>query len=1099
MGSHFSPPRITLRPAGQVPLLTEAAISVNGPGPRNGPQESRASGDSGSSLGDSAQLERRTGELNSDGGSSGGDLGEDVTERACPVGNLVIGTYNCEGFLSAVTYITTLLKSCHILFLAETWLSSSEQSLMSYVMHDSADDLLCIQSHAMQLPPGVSEGRRHGGVALICRRLSGLKYDEVACDDARVCGVTVSNGHGPVLTILGCYMPFWDGFTKTLDDFADIVGKLDALIVALRPSAPVALIGDFNCALPRMPVPCRPENWAHLRGFSPLSQRMQNLLDDHGLIVSEFCFPQETAYTYERGDHHTHIDHITVSRCLQGAMTSCSILPPAFENLSPHLPIIAEFSIPVGDISINVNRVLAPVPRPDSLVWNSEERCETYRRLLSSRLTIVLENNAQSAPSLDFLAESVTSSIHSAARESGCARPSRPPKSWWNPAVSAARDRCRLWHRIWSDCGRPCRGSVSDCYHEARRAYRQTRKIAARSKIDQEAKLLHTLHNRNVQSFWKHVGRVRRQQLPSQCALDSEDFRRHFSDIHDDSEDQLSSSQRLVRSAVAERYSRGCADADRRVVSADEVAQLLPRLKRGSAPGPDFVTAEHLVYGQCSDLLKAIAHLFTMCFETGHVPASFSASIVKPILKKPALDPDQLDNYRPISLTSILSKLLELLVLDELESSFSPHELQFGFVPHRGTHEASILIGETVQWHLRRGSPVFAANLDARKFFDRIWHDGLFWHLVDLLSPRTWHLLLSWYRDLRGNVAFRGAQSCDFHIRRGTRQGAILSPTLANVFLRPLIASLDESGKGAYLHGCHVPAVCYADDVCLLSCNARFLGSLLSLVDKFADEWRLEFTSPDIAKTKSHCIVFGGDMLVEAPSLLLAGQQLKVVNETEHLGSVVTASLEAKQHVNQRERRARGAFYGLTPAGIFSKELSPLDKAFLWRTIVAPSLTFGAAVVPLRPDDVTQLEYFQARYIKASLGLPARAHHSALLVALGVPSVQETLRGTAVRALCNAFRGEHRLSRALTRGLVLLATDPSQLEGSFIGLVYDMCNSNLQNILSVAAGHIDQDMIHAQLEQDGVVDSLRYLASRTDVLARHLLRLIVMPWLQENR
>ena len=156
-------------------------------------------------------------------------------------------------------------------------------------------------------------------------------------------------------------------------------------------------------------------------------------------------------------------------------------------------------------------------------------------------------------------------------------------------------------------------------------------------------------------------------------------------------------------------------------------------------------------------------------------------------------------------------------------------------------------------------------------------------------------------------------------------------------------------------------------------------------------------------------------------------------------------------------------------------------------------------MVPLRPDDVTQLECFQARHIKASLGLPVQAHHSALLVALGVPPVQETIRGTAVRALRNAFRGEHRLSRALTRGLVLLATDPAQLEGSFIGLVYEMCNSSFQNILSVAAGHIDKDVICAQLEQDGVVDSLRYLSSRTDVLARHLLRLIVMPWLQENR
>ena len=62
------------------------------------------------------------------------------------------------------------------------------------------------------------------------------------------------------------------------------------------------------------------------------------------------------------------------------------------------------------------------------------------------------------------------------------------------------------------------------------------------------------------------------------------------------------------------------------------------------------------------------------------------------------------------------------------------------------------------------------------------------------------------------------------------------------------------------------------------------------------------------------------------------------------------------------------------------------------------------------------------------MGLPPQAHHSALLLALRVPTVQETLIGMVIRGLRNMFRSEHRLSRALTRGLALLATDPAQPE-----------------------------------------------------------------------
>ena len=111
-----------------------------------------------------------------------------------------------------------------------------------------------------------------------------------------------------------------------MDLYADIVGKLDALISAHRPSAPVALVGDYNCALPRMPVVCRPLNWTQLRGFSPLGGLMQGLVDDHDLIVAEFVFPQATSFTYERGDCRTHIDHIAITQCLKVNMVGCTIL-----------------------------------------------------------------------------------------------------------------------------------------------------------------------------------------------------------------------------------------------------------------------------------------------------------------------------------------------------------------------------------------------------------------------------------------------------------------------------------------------------------------------------------------------------------------------------------------------------------------------------------------------------------------------------------------------------------------------------------------------------------------------------------------------------
>ena len=81
--------------------------------------------------------------------------------------------------------------------------------------------------------------------------------------------------------------------------------------------------------------------------------------------------------------------------------------------------------------------------------------------------------------------------------------------------------------------------------------------------------------------------------------------------------------------------------------------------------------------------------------------------------------------------------------------------------------------------------------------------------------------MLKWYRRLTAHVGFGGTTSETFRVLRGTRQGAILSPMFANVYLRPLVAELDASDLGADLYGHHAPVVCYADDMLFLATNAK--------------------------------------------------------------------------------------------------------------------------------------------------------------------------------------------------------------------------------------------------------------------------------------
>ena len=162
-----------------------------------------------------------------------------------------------------------------------------------------------------------------------------------------------------------------------------------------------------------------------------------------------------------------------------------------------------------------------------------------------------------------------------------------------------------------------------------------------------------------------------------------------------------------------------------------------------------------------------------------------------------------------------------------------------------------------------------------------------------------------------------------------------------------------------------------------------------------------------------------------------------------------------------RIRRAQAAFYALTPAGLFSTQLSAADKAALWKTVVMPTLLFGCDIAPLSASDIELLETCQtaASCIKAALRLPRSAHHTALLIALGVPRVHECIRRATFRSFRSVFNSDHRLREIFIRALALLVVSPSALTGSFLHYVYMLCDCEFAAVMEAAAGRIDFALI----------------------------------------
>ena len=147
--------------------------------------------------------------------------------------------------------------------------------------------------------------------------------------------------------------------------------------------------------------------------------------------------------------------------------------------------------------------------------------------------------------------------------------------------------------------------------------------------------------------------------------------------------------------------------------SSEDIHRLLTSLPQKTDSGPDGISSQMLKHTACA-IAPQLSTLFNLSLSSGIVPTDWKLSNVTPVYK--AGDPKLVSKYRPISLLSLPSKLLERFVHNKLLHNLLSNSLlfhtQFGFRPSSSTQEA--IISATTDWHTMLDSK---ANV-AAVFFD---------------------------------------------------------------------------------------------------------------------------------------------------------------------------------------------------------------------------------------------------------------------------------------------------------------------------------------------------------------------------------------------
>ena len=108
-----------------------------------------------------------------------------------------------------------------------------------------------------------------------------------------------------------------------------------------------------------------------------------------------------------------------------------------------------------------------------------------------------------------------------------------------------------------------------------------------------------------------------------------------------------------------------------------------------------------------------------------------------------------IDNYRAITISPVLSKICENCLLSRFNRYFETSDLQCGFKAKAGCSEALSLLCSTVQYFTNNGSTVSIASLDMWKAFDKVIHYALFLKLMERQVPVCLiNLLANWYENV---------------------------------------------------------------------------------------------------------------------------------------------------------------------------------------------------------------------------------------------------------------------------------------------------------------------------------------------------------------
>lgn len=468
-------------------------------------------------------------------------------------------------------------------------------------------------------------------------------------------------------------------------------------------------------------------------------------------------------------------------------------------------------------------------------------------------------------------------------------------------------------------------------------------------------------------SWWKIANEIRNQDPPELPNISATEFKTYFLTL-------LNPRQISNDLVYAAPYSTDVfLDADITVI---EVQHALIKAKDKKAAGEDRIPYEFFKNAP-HELITELTKIYNYQYSSSIVDDSFISSIIFPIHKKG--DIDQPNNYRGISFMNCVAKILMGVITERLYNWVHQNEIlteyQSGFRKEYSTVDNIYNLTAIVHIKLHERKKVYAFFVDFKAAFDTVSRKSLVFKLFSLgVSTKMVRFIEQMYQNTYSKVWNGTELSEKFQTMSGVKQGCLLSPLLFSLYINDLHEYL---GDGITIGNTNIRLLLYADDIVIMSEDAKKLQKMINNLEAYCNVWNLEV---NLAKSKIMVFRKGG-VLGRHEKWSYKNNEIEIVNEFCYLGMTLTPKLSFKKHVEKKNYAARNCINSTWSNLLGKQDITLNTKNQLFHAICRSIQSYGAQI--WGHSHFEEVDGLQKYFLKRVLKLPKFTPNYALMLESG--------------------------------------------------------------------------------------------------------------------